>query len=186
MNAVHLRQQPCLQRGQQRSVIHCGPCLFRQPLRRTVQPQAQLLSLWRPVEHPEAFLTNTVEHRLMQLCLRGLRQRLGLDHQLADHRPPPGFQRPLRFIPLHRVGTFRQFRAGGDQLADFHWQSQQHAGIRRSATLQQQRSDKPFMTAQRVVGVQHRAHAVRQLVAPLLTAAAGDAIGEGRRQQPRH
>lgn len=42
------------------------------------------------------------------------------------------------------------------------------------------------MTAQRVVGVQHRAHAVRQLVAPLLTAAAGDAIGEGRRQQPRH
>lgn len=24
MNAVHLRQRPCLQRGQQRSVIHCG------------------------------------------------------------------------------------------------------------------------------------------------------------------
>ncbi len=122
----------------------------------------------------------------MQLRLRGLRQRLGLDHQLAYHRPPPGFQRPLRFIPLHRVGTLRQLGTGGDQLADIHWQSQQHAGIRRGAALQQQRSDQPLMAAQRVVGVQHRAHAVRQLVAPLLTAASGDAIGEGRRQQPRH
>ena len=41
------------------------------------------------------------------------------------------------------------------------------------------------MATQRVIGVEHRAHAIRQLIAPFLTASTRDTIGKRLRKQRR-
>ncbi len=150
-----------------------------------MQAQAQLFGFRRPVKHAEPLTANAVEHRLMQLLFRGLRQRLGLDHQLADHRPPPGLQRPLRLIPFDGIGTLRQPGALRQQRIDVQRQRQQNPRVRRGASLQEQRRNQPFVAPERIVGVQHRPHPVGELIAPFLTAATGNPVDKCRCQQRR-
>ena len=51
------------------------------------------------------------------------------------------------------------------------------------AALQQQRGDQPFVTRQRIIAVQHRSHAVCQLVATIQPAPTRDPVRESLGQQ---
>ena len=130
-----------------------------------MQANAVLLSLRCPVQHAQPFFPNAVQHSLMELVFRRLRQRLRSECQFANLATTKRLQRALGVIPLDDVRLLEQMRTGTGQGVNIDGNRLQDTRIRGVAPLQQERRNQPLMTRQGIIAVQHRPHTICQLVA---------------------